>query len=99
MAIEISCHNGDSSYVLYMEFFFILNAEEQKSMLMAAISITQKRGGKVIILDSENAPLNVKIFKLMSEPESITIQYSYQAYFIFLVYGMCIFTKSFTITG
>ena len=63
-----------------------LNATEQYQMLLDAISVIKKNGGVIISLISDNAPTNVKTFKLMGGPGKVTVELEGQVHMLFLVY-------------
>ena len=71
LAIEIVCHHGGPRYVLRVHPVAKLNATEQYQMLLDAISVIKKNGGVIISLISDNAPTNVKTFKLMGGPGKV----------------------------
>ena len=86
ISIEIVCHHGGPRYVLRVHPIAKLNATEQYQMLLDAISVIKKNGGVIISLISDNAPTNVKTFKLMGGPGKVTVELEGQVHMLFLVY-------------
>ena len=63
LAIEIVCHHGGPRYVFRVHPVAKLNAEEQQGMLLKTISEIRSKGGDIVSLTCDNAPVNARTFE------------------------------------
>ena len=73
LSIEIVCHHGGPPNVLHVHPVAKQNASEQHQMLLDATFVIKKKGGVFISLIFNNAPTNVKTFRLMGSPGKVTL--------------------------
>ena len=60
LALVIVCHHGGPRYVFRVHPVAKLNAEEQQGMLLEAISEIRSKGGDIVSLICDNAPVNAR---------------------------------------
>ena len=86
LVIEIICHHAGPRYVFRVHPVAKLNAEELQNMLLEAVSVIKSKGGDIVSLVCDNCATNQKVYKLMSGPGKVTIEYKGEVYSLFLVF-------------